>query len=248
MACYICGKNGHKRNKCPERISKIKCHECGNLGHYKNDCPSILEKIKNDLLLQENERRLKQENLLLQNKRDDEKWLNENVYITSNKLMNDSDIRNIIMNSYTSSFSLRTLTNDEIKIYLYKSEISCYTNNPLGRLLGKMQLDDFMSFISKWKIFLTISYDTTDDLYHMIYELNEANIIEKIETESNREYEYELCNKRVMRSRRHSTDWRRHIDLKYKFLILDEYSKYKDKIKYEDNINKFKGEIKFLYQ
>jgi len=50
-----------------------------------------------------------------------------------------------------------------------------------------------------------------------------------------------------MYSRRHSTDWRSHVHVEYKNLILDEYSKYKNGGKYEDNIHKFKGEINFIY-
>ena len=51
-----------------------------------------------------------------------------------------------------------------------------------------------------------------------------------------------------MRSRRHSTDWRDHVKIKYENLILDEYSKYKNGGPYEDNISKFKGNINFMYQ
>ena len=51
-----------------------------------------------------------------------------------------------------------------------------------------------------------------------------------------------------MYSRRHSTDWRSHVNVEFKNLILDEYSKHINGTKYEDNIYKFKGEIKFVYQ
>ncbi len=43
MSCHHCSKYGHKMNKCPDRISKIKCYKCNQLGHYKNNCPSIKE-------------------------------------------------------------------------------------------------------------------------------------------------------------------------------------------------------------
>ena len=88
MACYVCGKSGHKRNKCPKRIEKIKCHECGNLGHYRNNCPVTLEKAKNERLLKEKEDMMKQEQRLLQQKIDDEKWFNDNIYSIPGKLIN----------------------------------------------------------------------------------------------------------------------------------------------------------------
>lgn len=274
MACYVCGKSGHKRNKCPKRIEKIKCHECGNLGHYRNNCPVTLEKAKNERLLKEKEDMMKQEQRLLQQKIDDEKWFNDNIYSipgklinlltntllypsdlnSSNisaepgKLINDIDIKNALTNFLSNAFYLMTIHNEKISIYTYEGKISCYHNSPLGRFLNNMLIDDFMTFCSKWKIFSSMSYDVTTDLSSMIYELKKANIVDKIETEQNREFEYELCNKRVMSSRRHSTDWRSHVNKEYKNLILDEYSKYMFNSKYEDNICKFKGEINFIYQ
>lgn len=46
MSCYQCGKWGHKRDRCPQRMVKIQCYECRQYGHYKNDCPIPLEKAK----------------------------------------------------------------------------------------------------------------------------------------------------------------------------------------------------------
>jgi len=264
MFCYVCGKSGHKRGKCPERKAKIKCYECGNLGHYKNDCPITIEKLNNEKLLQEEER-------LAQQKIDDEKWLNDNIYsvqgksisfltyiltntldnisVESEKLVNKSDIKNILTNTLSNAFHLTTIHNEKISIYTYKGKLSCYNNNALGRFINNMLVDDFMLFCSKWIVFLNISYDITkDDLSDIIYELQKANIVSEIETERNREIEYELCNKRVMSSRRYSTDWRDDVNTKYSNLILDEYSKYKFNTKYEDNIHKFKGEVNFVYQ
>ena len=277
MTCYVCGKNGHKRGNCPERISKIKCRECGSLGHYKNDCSITKERIKKEHLIKEQELLIQQEERLLQQKMDDEKWFNDNIYsipgklinlltntltnafdlnssnnisTESGKLVNDLDIKNVLTNTLSNVFYLKTIHNEKISIYTYEGKLKCYNNNALGRFLNNMLIDDFMLFCSKWIIFLNISYDTTkeDNLSSIIYELKKANIVKEIETERDREVEYELCKKRVMQSRRHSTDWREHIDIKYTNLILDEYSKYKNGGPYQDNILKFKGEINFIYQ
>jgi hypothetical protein len=35
--CNICGKQGHKASKCPEK-HKIKCEQCGKMGHKKEFC------------------------------------------------------------------------------------------------------------------------------------------------------------------------------------------------------------------
>jgi hypothetical protein len=249
MACYVCGNSGHKRGNCPERIMKIKCHECGNLGHYKNDCPITKEKIRNERLLQEKEIIFQQEQKLSQQKIDDEKWFNDNISAESEKLVNELDIKNVLTNTLSRIFYLNTINNEKFSIYSYKNKLSCYNSNALGRFINNMLIDDFMLFCSKWVIFSNISYDiTNDDLSSIIYELNEANIASKIETEKDREVEYVLCKKKVMRSRRHSTDWRSRVHIEYKDLILDEYSKYKNGGPYQDNIHKFKGEINFIYQ
>ena len=248
MSCYVCGKDGHKRVNCPERISKIKCKECGNLGHYKNNCPITIEKIRKERLLEKDEELLQKQKLLLQQKIDDEKWFDENIYTSPGKLINDSEIKDIFIKTLSKTFYLQTLQNQNISIYVREDKLSCYNNNSLGRFLNNMLIDDFISFLSKWMIFTNISYDITDDLSKMISKLQEANIVKEIESEKDREFEYKLCNKKVMYSRRHSTDWRSHVHTEYKNLILDEYSKHINGTKYEDNIHKFKGEIYFIYQ
>ncbi len=118
----------------------------------------------------------------------------------------------------------------------------------MGRFLRDISIDNFILFCSENMIFSNVSYDITDDLSSMIYKLQKVNIVKEIETEKDRECEYKLCNKKVMYSRRHSTDWRSRVHIEYKNLILDEYSKYINGSKYEDNIHKFKGEINFIYQ
>ena len=248
MACYVCGNSGHKRNKCPERISKIKCYECDSLGHYKNDCPITKEKIRNERLLKEQEELLQKQKLLLQQKIDDDKWFDSNVLPSI--LVNDSEIKNVLTNTLASVCYLKTLKGENLVIYIDKDndQLKCYDDTPLGRFLRNISVDDFILFSSKWRIFSEISYDITNGLSGMIYKLKDANIAKKIETEKDREVEYKLCNKKVMYSRRHSTDWRSHVHKEYQNLILDEYSKYIDGVKYEDNICKFKGQINFMYK
>lgn len=48
MSCYQCGKWGHKRDQCPQRMVKIQCYECQKYGHYKNDCPVPREKLRKE--------------------------------------------------------------------------------------------------------------------------------------------------------------------------------------------------------
>ena len=182
MACYVCGNSGRKRDKCPEKISKIKCYECGNLGHYKNDCLITREKIRHEQLLKQQEKLQKQEKLLLQQKIDDDKWFNDNIYLIpgnlinvltdtlsdafyltplnkekiyteSGKLINYLDIKNALTNTLSNAFYLVTLQEEKISIYTYEGKLNCYNNNALGRFLNNMLIDDFMLFCSKWVIF-----------------------------------------------------------------------------------------------
>jgi hypothetical protein len=41
MSCYECGKRGHKKSHCPNKV--IKCYGCGVVGHYKDKCPILLD-------------------------------------------------------------------------------------------------------------------------------------------------------------------------------------------------------------
>ncbi|KAH3765626.1 hypothetical protein Pelo_2542 [Pelomyxa schiedti] len=38
--CDHCGRIGHVRAYCPDRLHEILCHRCGLRGHYANDCTS----------------------------------------------------------------------------------------------------------------------------------------------------------------------------------------------------------------
>ena len=82
MSCYECGKYGHKKEKCPQRISKIKCYECKGFGHYKNNCPMVLEREKVALEIK------KQEELNF--------WVKENLPDVHKTLKNKIEITNFL--------------------------------------------------------------------------------------------------------------------------------------------------------
>lgn len=239
MSCYFCGKPGHKKQQCPQRKTQtIKCYECGNYGHYKNECPiirqQIIEKEQADLKIREQERK---DSLQIQ-LCNDASWIMENIPLDNSKILTDLSVNNIkdffnnLRNSVTIHLNYQEIKSfvfapTSIKIYYFENKISSYHENALSRVINGMKLEDFLFFIKQQTIFTMLSYEAIDNsLSGLIYKLAENKAIKEIVTEQNRENEYYIDKKKVMRSRRHSGHWKDHVEKQHATLICETYDNY----------------------
>lgn len=262
MPCHYCSKYGHKRNDCPERKNKtIKCYECGTFGHYKNDCPIVRERVR----IQREQEYAEQTRL---NKIEaDAKYQTAVEFVmkyypedASKALSNMEDIHMFIKTSRLSSLMLTLFLNstDEklntpVKMQLYDGKILSYGNEPLNKFLHHISIDDFLLFISHRPVFSKLTYDVSKtSLRSMIYDMAEQpksadtgvadRPVKTVVTEPNRENEYYIGKKKVMKSRRHSTDWRSRVEELQASLIISTYDEYKN-----DGLVSIGGSIDFIY-
>ena len=252
MSCHYCSKYGHKRNDCPERKNKtIKCYECGTFGHYKNDCPIIRERarIQREQEYAENNRINKQR---LDAKRQTAtdfvmKYYPEDL---TKVLSNVDDIRAFLKGTRTTMMTVYLNSADEelnkpVRIQLYEEKILSHGDAPLSQFLHHLSFDDFLLFISHRPVFSKLSYKGSDNsLKYMIYDMAEHSktTIKTVETEFNRQNDYYIKDKKVMRSRRHSIDWKGRVEELHTALICSTYDEYKN-----DGLISTGGSVDFIY-
>jgi len=250
MSCYICGSSRHKRQQCPERKAKIKCYECNGYGHYKNDCPIIV--VRQQI---EKENRIRTE---------DEAWFAEFMPNRNPKGLSNVEEITAFIHEYPDDFNLYVNTafkanagfgcfthSNCVNISFRNNKIECDHRSHLHRLISRanMTLDEFLEFISKNGNFTKISHTVIkNDLKSMVYELKTNGVVKMVNIEYDREDGYYLRDKCVMRSRRHSTDYKTRIVDGTQDLICNTYDNYKN-----DGRNSFqdilpvKYEVQFLY-
>lgn len=240
MSCYECGKYDHKRDRCPARRAKIRCHEYQQFGHYKNDCPVIKQR-------ELEQRQHEHDQKILQREIDDKNWLRTNLPDKNMTLVNKEELKTAITRVITTRFKIETKSAGFINLCCYNNQLTSYDDSPLGRYLKDISLENFFSFVELKGDFISLSYNVSDNsLSGMIYDLAKNNIVEKINVEVERENEYMLCDKRVMRTWRWSTDLRDYVYEEHKELICKEYDKFKNGNDAHDS--HIAGNINFIYQ
>ena len=165
--------------------------------------------------------------------------------VTNKVLVNREEVKNLIQRSISTSFTLKS-NNISVLIYYFDGKITSHDNSALGRYIKNILLDDFLFYISSTGFFTSLSHRVSDNqLSSMVFWLEQHGLATVVQTEYNRENEYKISNRKVMRSRRHSTDWNSSIEPGCRELICEKY----DKLKNGDqaNIANIEGSIDFIY-
>lgn len=168
MSCYECGSYGHKKDKCPKRIKKIKCYECNEYGHYKNECPIILEQLKRETAL----KREREHQLWVQEKLPDLHKVikNKAEVLQFLKDMSESDQHS----GYWSCFGCIYITIKDKVTFSF----NCFTEVNVRPLLTPMTVDEFLSLIERKGLHSQLWYQKVKiSLNRMIHELADASII-----------------------------------------------------------------------
>jgi hypothetical protein len=158
MSCYECGRYGHKKAKCPNKV--IKCYGCGVVGHYKDKCPVLLEqqKIKNDCI-----------------------WFEQNMpdvpLQTQFPISNLQEVKNFLgkhpnFHHYVKIGENFTFTINNM------STINAMKTDALGRAIANISLDEFALFLQRKQMPAKVcctKYGNT--LEKMVDELSTAGIV-----------------------------------------------------------------------
>lgn len=240
MSCYACGTYGHKKNVCPQLAPRHKCPRCKIFGHYEKDCSINKSKLIKDRYAESQKKLQEQEE-------EDCKWLEYNMPNKNKILLNRDAIKNIITRAISHSFTLTTINGASITMYYHNGILISCGDGPLGRCIKNMSIDNFLSFVATKGIFYNLSYKVNDDdLTDMIFKLGKNGFIIIEETEYDGEYEYYLCNKRVMISYTDDNVYNSIVDISYKKLICEQYNIL---INMDDpNVNNIEGSINFIYR
>jgi hypothetical protein len=217
MSCYQCGAYGHKKERCPQRIKKIKCYLCNEYGHYKNNCPIILNKLVTD-----NELKIQQERAL---------WIKEKLPDVHKIILNKDDIKNFLIEISLSEQNSGYWSSNYGCIYIVIKDKIHFTNSyksydKIIYALYDMTIDEFISFMELKGLTGTLWYNKVKiDLRCIIIELSKVNIIKTIQF--NKITNYYIDDKHVMRYRNKENP---DVDVydEYKLLICKTYDNYKN--------------------
>jgi hypothetical protein len=139
MSCYECGRYGHKKSRCPNKV--IKCYGCGVVGHYKDKCPVLLDeqhKIKNQQL-----------------KLNDSIWFEQNMPDVPLQfqypITNLEDIKNLL-NMHTNRFRYVKIAGFSTFDIDSNMIIKTSKTDALSREIDGMHIDNFALFLSKKQI------------------------------------------------------------------------------------------------
>lgn len=258
IKCYQCGAFGHYKNECPI-ILKLQEEKRLQILEIKNKEHRDKLQVQRDSDL----------NWINENIPNNESKLLNNDKLKV--LLNLADIKKFIVDTRCTTFHLNlqeieslVYATSSITLHTYDNVILSYNNNALSRHINKLTLDEFLLFVKHRPIFTSLSYKATDNsLSSLVYNLSENKVIKSVETESDREEEYYIDTKsipnfintvddfgnsrktgkiKVMRSRRHSTDWKSFVEKQHATLICETYDRFMN-----DGKSCTGGNIEFIY-
>lgn len=219
MSCYQCGKWGHKRDRCPQRMAKIQCYACGQNGHYKNDCPVLIEQAR-----KEKEARIAEEERL---------WVLKNVPNQEKLLKNHEEVMQFLEkmaeSEDASGYFVSPLGNVQLKMangvitFQYGWKGGC----PLAflKLFYTMNPEEFCYFLQEKGLEGRLEYEKVKyGLEGLMTKLKKTGLVEVVYEKKMHSY---FLEGKLIGWYRDERGWESNIVKEYENLIYDTFDRVK---------------------
>jgi hypothetical protein len=200
-ACYTCGITGHYKDQCPNKNKSVRCYFCNGYGHYQEKCPQ-------KLLQKKQEEKQAAEQLLLEQKAINEKWLEDKLPNLPKPILNVDELiaffsQPLFSNDITTYLNLHIMYDKIFKCSLFHGKIFIYGGKKSHHsLISSMPIDEFIQFLEQKGTITKISYHICTDPIGMVQCLESANIAQ-CESTGKKSKIYKINSQTVMNSYDH---------------------------------------------